>query len=250
MPSIIGFIPARSGSQRLPSKNISRLGGHPLIAYAISSALRSGIFASVVVSTDSEAYADIARHYGADVPFLRPPEFATATSPDIEWVDFTLKRLSQQGRNYDCFSILRPSNPFRSAATICRAWDEFLNEGTADSLRAVERVKQHPGKMWVVRGKRMLPLLPLSPAERPWHSMQMAALPEVWVQNASIEIAWSRVVRDSSTISGIMLMPFFTSELEGFDINCQHDWDYAQALVERDPKLLPPVSTSAYAECV
>jgi CMP-N,N'-diacetyllegionaminic acid synthase len=248
MPSILGLIPARSGSKRLPNKNISRLGDHPLMAYAISSALGSGIFASVMVSTDSEAYADIARYYGAEVPFLRPPEFATATSPDIEWVDYTLDRLSKEGREYDCFSILRPSNPFRRPATIRRAWDEFLRGGNADSLRAVEPVRQHPGKMWVVRGRRMMPLLPLSPAERPWHSMQMAALPEVWVQNASLEIAWSRIVCEGHTISGATIMPFFTSELEGFDINSQQDWDHAQALIARDQNALPPIPKEPYPE--
>ena len=83
--------------------------------------------------------------------------------------------------------------------------------------------------MWVVRGKRMLPLLPLVPEAQPWHSSQMAALPEVYVQNASLEIAWSRVVFDGRTIAGVSVMPFFTDEAEGFDINNQYDWDYAEA---------------------
>lgn len=248
MPSIVGLIPARSGSKRLPSKNIARLGEHPLIAYAISTARDSGLFGDVVVSTDSEGYADIASHYGAEVPFLRPAEFATATSPDIEWVSYTLDRLAEEGRHYDCFSILRPTNPFRTAATIRNACAQFLDDGSADSLRAVERVRQHPGKMWVVRGRRMLPLLPMSSAERPWHSMQMATLPEVWVQNASLEIAWTRVVRESGTIAGVSVMPFFTSELEGFDINVQRDWDDAQAWVRRDQAILPVVSVAPYRE--
>ena len=72
-----------------------------------------------------------------------------------------LTRLKAEGRSYDCFSILRPTSPFRTAATIKRAWSEFLAEQGVDSLRAVEKVTQHPGKMWVVRGKRMMPLLPL-----------------------------------------------------------------------------------------
>ena len=75
-PSIVALIPARSGSKRVPGKNIRRLGKHPLIAYSISSALGSGIFRDVVVSTDSERVAVIARHYGAEVPFLRPGELS------------------------------------------------------------------------------------------------------------------------------------------------------------------------------
>ncbi|MDX1707152.1 MAG: acylneuraminate cytidylyltransferase family protein, partial [Desulfobacterales bacterium] len=75
-PSIVGLIPARAGSKRVPDKNIRRLGGHPVIAYTIAAALESGIFTDVIVSTDSEEYAKVARHYGAEVPFLRPPELA------------------------------------------------------------------------------------------------------------------------------------------------------------------------------
>ena len=69
--SIVALIPARSGSKRVPDKNIRTLAGHPLIAYSIAAALQSKIFKTVLVSTDSERYADIARHYGAEVPFFR-----------------------------------------------------------------------------------------------------------------------------------------------------------------------------------
>jgi len=191
MPSVVAFIPARSGSKRVIDKNARTLSGHPLMAYAIGAARESGVFDAVICSTDTGRLARIAHHYGAEIPFLRPAEFATSTSPDIEWVEDTLKRLCAEGRTYDCFSILRPTSPFRTADTIKRAWVEFLTEDGVDSLRAVEKVTQHPGKMWVVRGKRMLPLMPLVPEAQPWHSSQMAALPEVYVQNASLEIASS-----------------------------------------------------------
>ena len=110
-PTIVALIPARSGSKRLPDKNIQPLAGHPLIAYTISAARQSGLFADVIVSTDSERYADVARYYGAEVPWLRPVELAGDLAPDIEWVEYTLKRLLKEGRGYDCFSILRPTSP-------------------------------------------------------------------------------------------------------------------------------------------
>lgn len=218
------------------------------MAYAIAAARASGVFGAVICSTDSERYAEIARHYGAEVPFLRPAEFATATSPDIEWVEDALKRLEAQGRTYDCFSILRPTSPFRTVDTIRRAWSEFVAEEGVDSLRAVERVSQHPGKMWLVRSKRMTPLLQQDSGEQPWHSSQMAALPEVFVQNASLEIAWSRVVFGERTIAGTSVVPFFTSEEEGFDINNQYDWDYAEAMVAQGKFTLPPVVEAPFFE--
>jgi CMP-N,N'-diacetyllegionaminic acid synthase len=246
--SVIALIPARSGSKRVPDKNIRLLNGHPLIAYTISAALESEIFSSVIVSTDSEQYADIARYYGAEVPFLRPAELAGDLSPDIKWVEYTLKRLSDKDCVYDCFSILRPTSPFRQAKTIQRAWQLFLSQSGVDSLRAVEKCKQHPGKMWVIRGERMMPLLPLSPSEQPWHSSQYQSLPEVFVQNASLEIAWARVVNDCRTIAGNVLMPFFTKDFEGLDINDSKDWSYAKSLFDQGDAKLPSISKSPYSQ--
>jgi CMP-N,N'-diacetyllegionaminic acid synthase len=242
--SIVALIPARAGSKRVPDKNIRPLAGHPLIAYTIAAAIQSEIFSAVIVSTDSDRYAEIARHYGAEVPFLRPPELAGDVSPDIDWVEHTLNRLRAEGGTYGCFSILRPTSPFRLPETIQRAWREFAAEEGVDSLRAVEKCKQHPGKMWVVRGRRMLPLLPLSPPEQPWHSSQYQSLPEVYAQNASLEIARCRVVFDGRTIAGTVLMPFFTEGYEGFDVNSVYDWDLAEHLVQAGRARLPIIPQS------
>ena len=246
-PKIVALIPARSGSKRVPDKNIRPLAGHPLIAYSIAAALQSGIFDAVIVSTDSERYADIARHYGAEIPFLRPAKIAGDTAPDIEWVKHMLSELRRDGRDYDCFSILRPTSPFRLPETIRRAWDEFLAEDGVDSLRAVEKCQQHPGKMWIVREKRMMPLLPMGPAEQPWHSSQYPSLPVVFVQNASLEIARAKVVLENKTIAGNVLMPFFTRDFEGFDVNSHYDWQLAEHMVQKGEARLPHISQPAYS---
>lgn len=244
-PTVVALIPARAGSKRVPDKNIRLLGGHPLIAYTIHAALESGVFDSVIVSTDSQEYADIATRYGARVPFLRPAAMAGEKSPDVEWVKDTLEKLSKSGERYDCFSILRPTSPFRNPATIQRAWKAFIEETGVDSLRAVEACKQHPGKMWVVKGNRMTPLLPQPAGEQPWHSSQFAALPVIHVQNASLEIAWSKVVHEKGSIAGDVVMPFFTEGLEGYDINQPKDFWYAERLVETKEVLLPQLKISS-----
>ena len=244
--TIVALIPARSGSKRVPDKNVRLLAGHPLIAYSIAAALQSRVFKTVMVSTDSERYADIARYYGAEVPFLRPAAIAGDISPDIEWVLHTLNQLRDLGQQTDCFSILRPTSPFRLPETIRRAWQEFLAQEGVDSLRAVEKCQQHPGKMWIVRGKRMLPLLPMGPAEQPWHSSQYPSLPEVYVQNASLEIARTEVVFEARTIAGNVVMPFLTEHYEGFDVNSNYDWDLAEHLVKTGQAKLPAVPQSPY----
>lgn len=248
MTSFVALIPARAGSQRVPGKNIRHLGEHPLLAYTIAAALQSGIFDSVVVSTDSNDYANIARHYGAEVPFLRPEKFAGSLSPDIEWVEHALGELQQLGRNYDGFSILRPTSPFRQQETIQRAYKLFSGEHGADSLRAVERCKQHPGKMWMAQQNRMTPLLPFTSGGQPWHSSQYQALPEVYVQNASLEMAWTRVVQESNTIAGQVVIPFFTSDYDGFDINEPEDWRYAEHLLSQGVVMLPKVQSKPYEQ--
>jgi CMP-N-acetylneuraminic acid synthetase len=216
------------------------------MAYTIAAALQSEIFSMVMVSTDSERYADIARHYGAEAPFLRPRELAGNISPDFEWLEYTLKRLAEEGRQYDCFSILRPTSPFRLPHTIQRAWQAFLAEDGVDSLRAVEKCQQHPGKMWVVRRKRMMPLLPLGLSEQPWHSSPYQSLPEVYVQNASLEIARTNVVTEQKTIAGTVLMPFMTEYYEGFDVNNLYDWKLAEHFVLSGDAPLPTIPQSPY----
>ena len=238
----MALIPARSGSKRITSKNVRPLAGHPLLAYAIASALESRVFGAVIVSTDSPAIAEIARHYGAEVPFLRPEALAADLSPDIDWVRFTLDTLEAGGRSWDAFSILRPTSPFRRAETVRRAWDEFVRTDGIDSIRAVELCRQHPGKMWRLENGRLTPLLEGGPVSPPWHSMAYQSLPPVYIQNASLEIAWTRVVRDLGTIAGHVVVPFLTQGHEGFDVNDPNDLWYAGHLVREGEAALPAVT--------
>jgi CMP-N,N'-diacetyllegionaminic acid synthase len=244
-PSAVALIPARSGSKRVPHKNIAPLNGHPLIAYTIAAAKDSGVFDAIVVSTDSEEYAAVARHYGAEVPFLRPSEMAGDTSSDIDWVKHALSHLQAQGRSYDAFALLRPTSPCRKAATIRRAWAQFVAEDV-DSLRAVEKCEQHPAKMWIVRDKRMHPLAPMGWGPVPYHSMQYAALPPVHVQNASLEIAWSRVALEMGSIAGEVLTPFLTEADEGIDVNRPRDWKLLEMAVASGEASLPPVRQTPF----
>lgn len=241
-PRTLCLIPARSGSKRVPNKNILNVNGHPLLAYTISAAVESGIFDLVMVSTDSEEYANIARHYGAEVPFLRPAEFAEDSSPDIEWVAFTLERLSSQERQFDLFSILRPTSPFRTASTIQRAMLQFRSADYADSIRAVELCTQHPGKMWRFLDDLLVPVLAVQPEGTQWFSSPTQSLPEVWVQNASLEIARVKCVTDQNSISGSKIIGFKTQFPEGIDINLPEDVLLMKNVIGTFPHSMPTIS--------
>jgi len=242
-PSAVALIPARAGSERVPGKNVRELAGRPLLAYSIAAARESGVFGAILVSTDSEETAAVARRYGAEVPDLRPAELATSTSPDVEWV-----ALAMAGRDEEIFGILRPTSPFRGAATIRRAFDRLVELGErADSIRAVELVRQHPFKMWVLESptgntELMRPFVD-QPAEGvPYHSMQYQALPPIYAQNSSLELAWSRVLDgDDPSISGAHVAPFLTEGYEGLTIDYPDDFERAERLVASGEGQLPQV---------
>jgi N-acylneuraminate cytidylyltransferase len=246
-PSAVALIPARSGSLRVPGKNVRPLAGHPLIAYTIAAAYESEAFKAVVVSTDSQDIASIARHYGAEVPQLRPGELATSISPDIDWVVHALDTLSAAGRSFELFSILRPTSPFRTGATIRRALDRLLAaDPEADSIRAIQRCRQHPAKMWVLDGETMYPLLPQPDDGIPPHSRQFQALPDVYVQDSSLEIARTRVLGDRRDIAGQRVLAFVSEGLDGFSIDYPDEFALAEQMIERGEAFLPPVNQDPY----
>ena len=234
---MIALIPARAGSERIPNKNIRNLAGHPLMAYSIEIAWQSELFNRVVVSTEDDIYAAIARDYGAEV-VMRPERFAKANSPDIEWLRYTLDWIGAKDQD---FAILRPTSPFRSFVMINRCFKKW-NRNKYDSIRAIEPVSQHPGKMWIVRDDTLYPLLPIQPPEQPWHSSQMKTLPEVYVQNASLEMSSVQLVRRTNTISGWSIQAFVTEGWEGFDINTEYDWEIAERIVKDGVAKLPEVT--------
>jgi len=230
----------------VPNKNVLQLQGHPLLAYTISAALDSGVFEKVIVSTDSDEYAQIALHYGAEVPFLRPNSLAQDSSADIGWVAHALENLALIGYEFEIFSILRPTSPFRNASTIRRAYEEFSSRTDIDSIRAVELCSQHPGKMWRIKGDHLVPLLSVQPDGLDWFSSPTQSLPEVWVQNASLEIAFSRCVLESESISGNRIAPFKTVFPEGIDINSEFDFAKAKMVVDEGLFSLPEVRVDPY----
>jgi CMP-N,N'-diacetyllegionaminic acid synthase len=243
MPTAVAFVPARAGSERVPGKNVRPLAGHPLLAYAIATARQSGVFERVICSTDSEEVAEVARWYGADVPFLRPAEYATSTSPDIEWLSYTLHELPER---YDLFALIRATNPFRGPVVVRRGFEQLLATPEADSIRAVELVKQHPGKMWILEDETMRPLLDQSHLEVAWHAGQYPALPKVYVQNSALEIAWTRVVFEHRTREGRVLAPFLTQGHEGFNVDDEDDWARAEALIAAGEATLVEIDRDPY----
>ena len=235
----VAIIPARSGSKRVVHKNIKKLAQHPLMAYTIQSAVQSKVFKRVLVATDSEEYAEIATRYGAETPSLRPREISGELNADIEWVLWAIEvwELSK----YDALSILRPTSPLRKASQIIEAWDIFRANAKADSIRAISKAHIHPGKMWSKSSEFIFPLMPFKQKEVPWHSCQTAALPEVFFQNASMEIAWISSILSTQTISGELVLPYHSDDVSSLDVNTPLDFAFLEFLVETGDVTLPSI---------
>jgi len=211
-PEILALIPARGGSKSIPRKNLLTLNGKPLIAYSIEQALASRLITRVMVSTDDEEIADVARSFGADVPFMRPAAFALDDSPDIDVFRHALTTLRDRvGYQCDCVVHLRPTGPVRQVTRIDEAIELFLSHPEADSLRSVTAPAQTPHKMWTRRGAYLEPLLLVDGVVEP-HCQPRQSLPEVFWQNGYVDIVRPAVVIERGLMCGDRILPFVMHE--------------------------------------
>ncbi len=231
---ITALIPARSGSKRIPGKNIKDFCGHPLLAYTIQVAKDSGLFDDIVVSTDKRDTWDIAKKHGARY-HVRLEEHGQDTSPDIDWIKDALSKIDDKP---DIIVIIRPTNPFRTVKMLVRSMIQFL-QSDCDSMRAVEPVKQHPYKMWNLRP--VGDLRPMHNIDGGDFALPTQSLPQLYVQNASLEIIWTKTIELFDNVYGDTIMPYFTEGYEGYDINTPEDWILAEELVKRGMVKLPEV---------
>lgn len=230
--SILGLIPARSGSKGVRNKNIRLLGDKPLIAYTIEAALQSRVD-RVVVSTESTEYAQIARQYGAEVPFMRPSELACDTIAAIAVLGHAVDWFAENERWCpDAVFYLQPTSPFRKAEHIDAAIDRLIPE--VDSVISVTAPTDHPYYMFEPTAKgRMVPFVEISP--RPERRQD---LPLVFALNDAIMASHMRYLRRAMQSGGLVVNMdnFAPLSLEGaatLDINEEEDFVFADYLVSR-----------------
>lgn len=178
---ILAIIPARAGSKGLPGKNIKPFGGKPMIAWTIEAAIQSQKFSKVIVSTDSDEIAEVAQHWGAEVPFLRPEHLSTDESPIIDTITYTLEKL---GEKFDAVCLLQPTSPLRVSQHLIEAADLFEKSSTSSVVSVTKVDKSPQWCFWRDQDGALTPIL------KEGHSLNRRQdLPDAFVLNGAIYIA-------------------------------------------------------------
>lgn len=223
-PEVLALIPARGGSKGIRRKNLLVLAGRPLLAYSIGHAQQAHYVTRIIISTDDDEIAQVARSCGAEVPFVRPTEYAQDLSPDIDVFRHALEWLIQEeGYRPNLVVHLRPTGPVRRAELIDRAIELMHRNPKADSLRSVSWPIQTPYKMWRVGTKGYLePLLKLKNMPDA-HSMARQILPETFWQNGYVDIIRPRTILEQNSMTGKQVLPFIVDEP-------MHELDYPESI--------------------
>jgi CMP-N,N'-diacetyllegionaminic acid synthase len=209
---ILALIPARGGSKSIPRKNILPVAGKPLIAYSIEQARAARHITRVIVSTDDEEIALVADEHGAEIPFMRPAEFAQELSPDIDVFRHALTWLRDRETYVPELVVhLRPTGPVRRVELIDEAIERMLAHPEADSLRSINSPIQTPYKMWRIEEGYLRPLVTVEGLVESY-CMPRQMLPAVYWQNGYVDIVRARIVLEESLMCGRTILPFITNE--------------------------------------
>lgn len=218
---ILAVIPARSGSKGVVGKNIRDMAGKPTLAHSIEHAQQSKYINRIIVSTDSEEYAKIAKSYGAEIPFIRPAEYATDTALDYEVFLHALTFLRDtEGYEPDLVVQLRPTYPVRDVEEMDRMIEIMMANEQADSLRTIALAKEIPHKMWKMgENNHIHPLLTDIPEG---YNMPRRELPKVYYQNACVDVFRPRCIWEYQSMTGRVV---FGYEMEqNYDIDTEEEF--------------------------
>ncbi|MBO5261314.1 MAG: acylneuraminate cytidylyltransferase family protein [Coprococcus sp.] len=218
----IAIIPARSGSKGLKDKNIKLLNGKPLLAYSIEAAIESNMFDEIMVSTDSYIYADIAKRYGANVPFLRSAEQSCDSAGSWSVVNEVLKEYKKIGYTFNTVCLLQPTSPLRKSGDIIGAYN-FFSAKNADAVTSVCEMEHSP--QWAM-------ILPedgsLAEFRKNVQNVPRQQLPKYYRINGAIYIRKIEYVDDNILIKDCNEFAFVMDRKKSVDIDTVEDFEVAQ----------------------
>lgn len=226
---LLGVIPARGGSKAIPRKNLAPLAGRPLIGYTIEAALASGVFSDLVVSTDDEEIAAVAREGGAQVPFARPAHLATDAAESLPVVLHALEHMEgKRGRAYEAVMMLQPTTPFRQAAQIVEAVRLLENDASADGVVSLIEVGGwHPFRMKRMVGKRAVNFI-----EQGFEDMRpRQVLPRVYIRSGAIYLIRRTSLLAHKALVGPETLGLIVDERSALNIDTGRDLAMAELML-------------------
>ncbi len=237
-PEVLALIPARGGSKGIPRKNIRDFAGAPLIAWSIAAALRAEAVTRVIVSTDDEEIAAVARAWGAETPFLRPVDLAQDDTTDYPVFRQALDWLAaHEDYHPDVVVQLRPTSPVRPLHCVDEAVSLLLAHPSADCVRGVVPSGQNPFKMWKVDQKsgRMQPLLQVEGVAEPYNAPRQS-LPRTYWQTGHIDAIRASTILEKGSLTGGEILPLMIDPRYTADIDTPADWERCERLLQ-DPQI-------------
>ncbi|OGL65173.1 CMP-N-acetlyneuraminic acid synthetase [Candidatus Uhrbacteria bacterium RIFCSPLOWO2_01_FULL_47_24] len=225
--SILGVIPARGGSKGVPRKNVRMLAGKPLIGWTIEAALRSGVFDCVAVVTDNQEIAEVAKKYGAEVPFMEPAELASDMVKGMEVILYTMDWFAAHDKQYDLLMCLQPTSPLRTAEDI-RGALAFMEDKQAQSVVSVCKVEHSP--LWA---NTLPPDLSLQGFIKENVNMPRQALEQFFRLNGAIYLAEWEYLLKHKTLYAENSYGYIMPTERSIDIDSELDLYITEALLKR-----------------
>jgi N-acylneuraminate cytidylyltransferase len=228
-PEILAIIPARGNSKSIPKKNIKEFAGFPMLAFSIAAAKQSKFVTRVIVSTDNLEIAQVAKEYGAEVPYIRPNELAQDNTLDYPVIEHALLWLAEQEGYHPDFVIqLRPTSPIRPQNMVDDAVELMLSRPDADSIRGVVPSAQNPYKMWFVDEQgRMKAILQVEGIREPYNAPRQD-LPDTFWQTGHIDVIRAEMIQKKKSLSGDVILPLMVDPRYSVDIDTLLDWERAE----------------------
>jgi CMP-N,N'-diacetyllegionaminic acid synthase len=233
MHEVIALIPARAGSKGVPNKNIRPLGGHPLLDWSIQAALKAQRIDRVIVSTDSQDYADLAIRCGAEAPFLRPPAISGDRSTDYDFVIHALDWLAQHGGEPKYIVHIRPTTPLRDAALIDQAVAAFQGHDQATALRSVHEMSESAYKAFELAPQGQLKRLGSDSTALDAANNARQQFPATYVANGYVDVLSTAFIRKSGLLHGDWVMPFVTPAV--VEVDTEEDFAHLEFQITRAP---------------
>lgn len=231
---IVAIIPARSGSKGVPNKNIRPLNGKPLIAYSIKAALMSNMVERVIVSTDSEAYAEIALKWGAEVPFLRPADISGDSASDLQFFQHVISWFEDTKQPVPDFLVhLRPTTPLRDPSIIDEAIKTFM-QGGFTALRSCHQMSESSYKTFEIEDQKLKSLIDGSFNIESANSNRQS-LPPTFDANGYVDVIRSDLVRSAEMVHGDRVMAYVTEK--AYEIDEFSDIELLEYMLLKNPEI-------------